>query len=64
MSLEKIVRKHRFMDDYAQTWYGKILTFPIYIADHTIKPSIDKLIDFGLKYHLFQEYKGKPINRT
>ena len=64
MSLEKIVRKHRFMDDYAQTWYGKILTFPIYIADHTIKPSIDKLIDFGLKYHLFQEYKVKPINRT
>ena len=64
MSLEKIVRKHRFMDDYAQTWYGKILAFPIYIADHTIKPSIDKLIDFGLKYHLFQEYKGKPINRT
>ena len=58
MPLEKIVN-HHFMDEYAQTQYGKILAFPIYIADHTIKPLIDKLIDLGLKYRLFQEYKEK-----
>ena len=47
------------MDNYATTWYGKVIVFPIYVADNTIRSLFDGLIDLAFKYNLLKIYKKR-----